>query len=586
VDAVRRVLLGAGTAGGVRITDVRTGASRRWRRTWLGRADWRLHRNGLALELHRTGATGRLVVHGAGAGELACPADGVTFPCRVAGLPAGELRDRLAAPLALRALLPLTDLSGTADDLAVLDEREKTVVRLTLETVEASGDPAGRGALRLDEVRGYPEHARRVTATLRAAGFDVRVVGDRLARPLAEAESALRAAGLDPGRLPGDLPRRIAPDTPADRAVAMVLSAFLDELEAAVPGTIADLDPEFLHDLRVAVRRSRAALALAGDVLPAVAVEAAARELTWLGDLTTPLRDLDVHLLDLPELATRLTAFAPADLDPLAAHLTRHRERERRLLVRGLRSPRFARFVAEWRAVLERVAAEGAEGTAVGELAADRVRRADRRFVRPGRRITDSSSPRHLHRLRKRGKELRYVLELFAPVLDRGHQRALVRELKAVQDVLGVFQDSEVQQETISGLAERMIAENGSDAPVPVGTLLAMGELVTHLRQDQDTARAAFGARFAAFVRPRVRRHVTALTPPTRITPPVRAVPLTRAAPPAGVTVSVGDAVPVRGVGDVVSTGGVVVPGDPVAPAGSGSRSRPVGARAGAGSAG
>ena len=50
--------------------------------------------------------------------------------------------------------------------------------------------------------------------------------------------------------------------------MATVLTALLDTLEANVPGTMRDIDTEFLHDLRIAVRRTRSALKLAGDVLP------------------------------------------------------------------------------------------------------------------------------------------------------------------------------------------------------------------------------------------------------------------------------------------------------------------------------
>ena len=58
------------------------------------------------------------------------------------------------------------------------------------------------------------------------------------------------------------------PGLPARVAVARMLVSFLDELEAAWDGTVTDIDIEFLHDFRVAVRRSRSAVKLLGDVLP------------------------------------------------------------------------------------------------------------------------------------------------------------------------------------------------------------------------------------------------------------------------------------------------------------------------------
>ena len=98
---------------------------------------------------------------------------------------------------------------------------------------------------------------------------------------------------------------------PAAAAVAAVLTALLDTLEANVPGTIRDIDTEFLHDLRVAVRRTRSALKLAGDVLPGGWPRRFRPEFKWLGDLTTPTRDLDVYLLGYGEMAAGLVAPTP-----------------------------------------------------------------------------------------------------------------------------------------------------------------------------------------------------------------------------------------------------------------------------------
>ncbi len=57
-------------------------------------------------------------------------------------------------------------------------------------------------------------------------------------------------------------------DQAADLAVADALLGHLSIMEATVDGITADLDTEFLHDFRVAVRRTRSVLKLLGDVLP------------------------------------------------------------------------------------------------------------------------------------------------------------------------------------------------------------------------------------------------------------------------------------------------------------------------------
>src|ERR1700755_2795153 len=164
--------------------------------------------------------------------------------------------------------------------------------------------------------------------------------------------------------LSGGAPPQLRAETPAAVAVAEMLAGFAAAIEENAPGTIASIDIEFLHDLRVAVRRTRSILKLAGDVLPENLAERFQPEFKWLGDLTTPVRDLDVYLLEFDAMAARLTSAAPHDLDPFRSFLVRHRTAERRRLVRGLRSQRFKQLMSDWRTELAKVAADSHGGPA------------------------------------------------------------------------------------------------------------------------------------------------------------------------------------------------------------------------------
>ena len=77
--------------------------------------------------------------------------------------------------------------------------------------------------------------------------------------------------------------------------------------EPTRPALRDDIDSEFLHDYRVAVRRTPLG---AGRWPSGVVARRAARrtcgaEFKWLGDITSPTRDLDVFLLDLPPTSRR-----------------------------------------------------------------------------------------------------------------------------------------------------------------------------------------------------------------------------------------------------------------------------------------
>ena len=69
----------------------------------------------------------------------------------------------------------------------------------------------------------------------------------------------------------------------------------LGVLREKEPGTRLGEDIEELHDMRVATRRLRAALALFSTVLP-VRAQTFREELGWLGRVLGAVRDLDVQL--------------------------------------------------------------------------------------------------------------------------------------------------------------------------------------------------------------------------------------------------------------------------------------------------
>jgi CHAD domain-containing protein len=281
---------------------------------------------------------------------------------------------------------------------------------------------------------------------------------------------------------------------PARRAVTEVLLQLADTLQANVPGAVRDTDTEFLHDLRVAVRRTRSALKLCGDVLTTGTQQRYAGEFKWLGDITTPVRDLDVYLLGYDESAGGLLAATAAELAPFHAHLRRQRETERAALVRVLRSRRFAGLIAAWRSDLAGQAAPRRR-PAAGQLAADRIHRAHRRVLGPGSRIGPGSPPESLHDLRKRCKELRYLLEFFASLHDPAIHRQAVRDLKGLQDCLGEYQDCQVQLHELRMFASQM----RTDRQVPATALLAMGELAGQIAEREQEARSEFAGRFADF---------------------------------------------------------------------------------------
>jgi CHAD domain-containing protein len=527
----------------------------RARRTWLDTFDWRLYKAGLTLYQVTAGGRSQLILTGPDGEQVTAPVDRPAtprWPAPATRLPAGALRDRVGAVTGNRALLPVVTAASQASDLRLLNGDEKTVARLSIEALTVSrpavrtydspstthstqgaqstrGTQSAQGAngalptrLTIHEVRGYPSAARRARRLL--AGTD----GVSVTRQTA-LDAALAANDRHALDYTGKVDVKLRASMPGRAAVRLILLQQLDTLEANVDGVLHDIDTEFLHDLRIAVRRTRSALKLLGDVLPGDLTLRFAAEFRWLGDLTTPVRDLDVQLEELPSMAAGLVAAGPADLEPFRVYLVRRRAAERRALNRGLRSDRFATVLGEWRKALTvpRAGRRSPAGPRAADLAADRTGRAYAKVIKVGAAITDDSPAESLHTLRKRCKELRYVLEFFASLHDPAAQRAMVGDLKRLQDCLGEFQDCEVQQHEIQALAAAMLSQQAA----PASTLLAMGEIAGQLGRRQRQARTEFASRFTALAGSAGRQRLAALVPLPAATPEPAATSEPAAAP-------------------------------------------------------
>ena len=459
-----------------------TGPKTSVRRARLDTFDRRLLAAGLRLE-YQVVASGRLLVlEGTDtAVSVAVPASDLRWPARADVLPAGRVREVIAPVAGIRALMVTSQETRRRRRLELLNDDGKTVARAELD--EPASGATGPAQLTVRTLRGYDDQARRAAGLLVGVG--------------------LRAVEHGGAREPDSAPEPDVADraAPAILLLATALSGFLATMRENLPGLLDDVDTEFLHDFRVAIRRTRSTLKLGRAVLPQVMRSRWEPVFKGFGDMTTPVRDLDVYELDLPTMAGWLVAANRADLEPFAAHLRTRRAAERRVLVRELRSARFGRLLRQWGEELTRLSEatddSGRERLSAGTWADRSISRAYRQVVRGGAAICAESPATDVHALRKRCKELRYAIEVGAPVVASGPRKRAVADLKGLQDVLGRFQDCQVQSHALRGFAEAMMADG-----TPASAMLAMGELIAHLDAEQDRARRQFDGTFARFARP------------------------------------------------------------------------------------
>jgi CHAD domain-containing protein len=477
------------------------GESRESERRYLDTFDGRVRAAGLLL-VHEPAAGGQspgrlsLLDRETGEERAIATSPAPTGPLQALPLAPGPLRDRLAPILEERALLLIAHIDTRVRGFGVLDDEGKTVVRLVLQEPTLISPRGWRRRLRqrlsLVRVRGYESELGRVTAALGRLGF---VAAER---PLVD--EAVTAGGGTPGGISSKVEVKLAPTQRADAAAAAVLRRLAEVMAANLEGTIADLDPEFLHDFRVSVRRSRSVQRELRGAFPADALAHFRSEFRWLQSITGDSRDLDVYVLEFEAMRALVPEPMRADLEPLRKVLLGRRVLARREMVRELRSERAANLRREWEALLEELVGLPDDGRpdaarAIGELAGERIAKVYRRMVKLGSAIDADTPPEAYHDLRKKGKELRYLLELFgAALFPTEVVKPMIKKLKALQDVLGRHQDRQVQMATLHDLSDEV-----SGRPDGAAALMAMGVLVERLQEDERAARDEFAERIAGF---------------------------------------------------------------------------------------
>ena len=456
--------------------------------------DWRLYRRSLTLFYAGHELALRRLSDGERMHSLvtACP------PAFVWDLAEGPVQEQLEPVVEMRALLMLAEIRTHSRTYRILNADQKTVARLvyTQARFGADNSVSATGAyLTLLPVRGYPKHARRLAEQLEEAGLTPRDWKDLYF-------TALEAAGKRPGSYTSKPDFQLEPGERSDLATKMILRQLLDVMRANQAGIRADIDTEFLHDFRVAIRRTRSVLGQIRNVFPPETTKRFREEFRYLGSLTNQLRDLDVYLLAESAYRAELPPTMRDDIAPLFDYLRAQREQALQDVVTGLDSAECARILRDWEVFLNQPVPETPEATNAArpiiDLARQRIYRRYRRVVKDGNYVLEHTQDELLHALRIECKKLRYLLEFFASLFPPKKVAQLINQLKRLQDNLGEFNDLSVQQAYLLGIAEELPV---SDAQTR-RALVATGFLVESLARRQQVVKAGFAKTFTDFAAP------------------------------------------------------------------------------------
>jgi CHAD domain-containing protein len=393
----------------------------------------------------------------------------------------GPVGERVRALVGQRKLLPLFDLQ-TRRRVFELATAETPSGELLLDET-AIRNPDGRLLSRMRRVEiEVPEAAVEAVTPLveslqRACGLQPAV--------LSKYESGLAATGVGRAEREEFGPTGIEPADAIGQVALAVLRRHFTALLANEAGTRLGDDIEELHDMRVASRRLRAAIALFQDVLP-VEASKLRPELAWLGQTIGAVRDLDVQLEQLDDWIRALPEEDREPLTRLRALLSSERVRARNAMLQALDSARYTRLVRRFGAMLR--SRSGARTASALEAAPALVEGRHAALAKAKKRIGPKADPSAYHRLRIACKRFRYALEFLADVYP-GETTRLVRRSVALQDLLGAYQDAQVAITRLRDLAARN-TELGPD------TVFAMGEIAERYRAGMGDIRDQVSAAY------------------------------------------------------------------------------------------
>ena len=385
------------------------------------------------------------------------------------------LRDRVAAVTEPRVLLEVVRARVVVHEALVRDARGRVVARIRSEaaTVRREGKPRTSRVV----VLGIPKGAKRTRAdrslrgALTSAGyrFGAGSAFDRL----------LALAGVGPADY---APRpQVEVDATASLRVATVaiFRHLARVMERNEPGVREGIDPEFLHDYRVALRRTRTALAEFKGVFLAEEARSFREGFATLSGPSGRVRDLDVHLLRRAEYAEWVPEMFRAGSVPVFGSLAQEREARRAELLAILAGRDYAALKREWKRALASLSAGSPAGVASDEPALPAARAAAAKRYARLRAVaasTDALDDAALHRARVQSKRLRYVLEFFAHPLGEATGDAIL-VVERLQDALGAHHDAGVLL-SLLGEQARAIPVGDRDA---VARGAALGALMARL---------------------------------------------------------------------------------------------------------
>ncbi|MBL8751913.1 MAG: CHAD domain-containing protein [Planctomycetes bacterium] len=277
-------------------------------------------------------------------------------------------------------------------------------------------------------------------------------------------------------------------DTPLADTVAAITARHFAAMQAAEVGVRADLDPEALHTMRVALRALRCIVRAFRDLWPEANSDRMLERLGEFGRRLGTVRDWDVLLAASARERQRLPESLRGAAERAEAWLAGHRTAANIRMQEWLRS---ASRLQELRELAQALGAIDNAAAAANHRTADAVAQRLARATASLRKAIGAIDPalplEPVHALRIAGKRLRYLAEQFATLPGHDYDKSL-QAIVLLQQALGAVCDHENAVQQLLGQVKEAAAAS-ADGALTAATFGALAAL--HGRKADKARRTA-----------------------------------------------------------------------------------------------
>lgn len=234
-----------------------------------------------------------------------------------------------------------------------------------------------------------------------------------------------------------------------DSALQSLIGDCLAHVQSNVPGALLKLDEEYLHQVRVGLRRLRVVISIALRLHPDAELAALREQVSSLCVELGRSREWDVFVTQtLAPICTRLPEHE--GLREVLNVSERARRKQHIGMENSLAAPDFQRMLLRFGAWMHGARPEETNA-ALAQFAAQTLERRSRQVVKHGKGLAGEDAAQ-LHALRIACKKLRYSIEMFGGIFAHNKAGGYVAALSELQDILGTLNDIAVAHRLLDGL--------------------------------------------------------------------------------------------------------------------------------------